>query len=243
MTIAGDYRDWKGWNEGTFASVSPADSVYFSAETGALTAGVKSPAVLEIGFGNANFAQWAIAQGWHYQGNEIDPGLVAMGLKKGLNVHSADAPWPDAAFDLVVAFDVLEHVALAELPDLLARIRATLRPGGVFMARFPSGDSPFARHIQHGDISHLTQIGAGMVEQLSLAANLDIVQIRQPAFPVFGLGLGRAVRRVMVAATRSIIGAILRIAFFDNQPRVISPNMVIVLRRPVDGVLTQGVPT
>ncbi|OAI44856.1 hypothetical protein AYO42_00645 [Rhizomicrobium sp. SCGC AG-212-E05] len=237
MTIAGNYRDWKGWNEGTFASVSPADAVYFAAETAALVGGERSPVVLEIGFGNANFAQWAIAQGWRYQGNEIDSGLVAMGLEKGLDVHSADVPWPDAAFDLVVAFDVLEHVALQELPGLLARIRMTLKPGGLFLARFPSGDSPFARHIQHGDISHLSQIGTGMVEQLSLAVDLEIVQVRRPAFPVFGLGLGRALRRIMVTALRKVIGAILRVAFFDNQPRVISPNMVIVLRKPVTHVV------
>lgn len=233
MKRADDYRSWKNWNEKTFASVDTADAVYFEAEARALGSAIlgSKPAVMEIGFGNASFAQWAVSRGCSYRGSEIDPELVTLGLAKGLDVHLSDVPWPTAAFDLVVAFDVLEHIELSDLPAMLRAIRASLKKGGLFLARFPSGDSPFARHIQHGDVSHRTQIGTGIIEQLSLDADFEILQIRPPAFPIFGLGLGRALRRMAVIAVRQVVGVVLRVAFFDNQPRVISPNMVVVLRK------------
>ncbi|MDO5861447.1 MAG: class I SAM-dependent methyltransferase [Thermoplasmata archaeon] len=45
----------------------------------------------------------------------------------------------DAEFDGVWACASLLHVPSAELPDILARIRRSLRPGGVFFCCFKSG--------------------------------------------------------------------------------------------------------
>lgn len=48
---------------------------------------------------------------------------------------------PDS-FDAVVAADVLNHVPQDELGPLVQRVAAWLRPGGHFLATFPTNDNP-----------------------------------------------------------------------------------------------------
>jgi hypothetical protein len=126
---------------------------------------------------------------------------------------------------------VLEHLSTDEIVTLLASVARSLADGGIFLARFPSGDSPFARATQYGDMTHRTVIGSGIIEQLAQAANLDVVQVRPPVFPLLGLGVRRFCRRLPVALLRAVASKAINLAFNDNQPRVMTPNMVVVLRR------------
>lgn len=52
-----------------------------------------------------------------------------------LQGHAEAVPFPDAAFDVVTAFDLLEHVPAPE--RLLAEVARVLRPGGLFLAATP----------------------------------------------------------------------------------------------------------
>jgi SAM-dependent methyltransferase len=66
----------------------------------------------------------------------------------------------------VSAFDVLEHVAESDLPELLAAICRSLSDDGVFVARFPNPSSPFFGAIQFGDPSHRNIVGPGALAVL-----------------------------------------------------------------------------
>ena len=227
-----NYLSWKGWKADDFGQYTVSDELYYAAELD--RAGIRSGRILELGFGNGGFAAWAKSRPcFEYHGTELEPELVARARLAGLNATDAAASWgqPDS-FDAIVAFDVLEHIPLADLPPLLLRIRGSLRRGGLFLARFPSGDSPFARHVQYGDLTHRTVIGTGMVQQLALRAGLEVRQIRSPALPVWGLGLRVALRRAGVLMLRATISRMLRVAFFNNVPHVITENMVIALAKP-----------
>lgn len=226
------YLRWKGWKAEDFGRFSASDAAYYAAEL--KRAEVRSGRILELGFGNGGFAAWAGSRAcFEYHGTEMDPELIARASDAGFDASDATSNWvePDS-FDAIVAFDVLEHIPLADLPNLFSRIRDSLRRGGLFVARFPSGDSPFARHIQHGDVTHRTVLGTGIVQQLASGAGLTVIQIRPPVLPVWGLGLRKAVRRVGVLLIRAIIGRMLRIAFLGNAPCVLTENMVIVLAKP-----------
>lgn len=77
-----------------------------------------------------------------------------------LRVIAEGAPWPfdDAAFDLVVSNQVLEHVA--DGGHFFAELARVLRPGGVSAHLFPSGHlivephlgTPFAHWLGNGDL-------------------------------------------------------------------------------------------
>jgi len=230
-----DYRAWKSWDRRPFGACSPLQACGFEAELTA--AGVdlgKQLSILEIGFGSGVFAGWARDRGFAYVGVELDPELVARARQCGFEAFGAGRPLaqvaPERRFDLVAAFDVLEHMSPDEIAGLLDAVRPRLSRQGRLLARFPSGDSPFSAAMQHGDLTHRTAIGSGMVEQLALQAGYDLLQVRAPTRPIRGVGLIRGLRRAAVAAVRVMVTEVVRWAFYDGHPRrVIDPNMVVVL--------------
>lgn len=234
---AGGYRAWKDWREENFGRFGPVEASYFREELGRAGVRLDRPgAMLEIGFGNGQLGAWARSLSWSWAGTELDPELVARARAAGWQAQGADAPLaaivPGVSFDLIVAFDVLEHLSVDEITALLAGLGGRLAPQGRIVARFPSGDSPFSDPIQYGDLTHRTRIGSAMVAQLALRAGLKVEQARAPVLPLKGVGWRRALRRAPVRLARALIAALLRIVYFDNQPRVVDPNMLIVLRLP-----------
>lgn len=231
-----EYCDWKGWDERAFGLVDQAGSAYFAEEL--RLSGFESVAGLnlcEIGFGNGSFASWATGAGANYLGTEAIPGLVVKGRSAGFRVFDASIPLSSIAeigsLHLVVAFDVFEHLEVAQLKEVLERTRDLLREGGRVLARVPSGDSPFSRSIQHGDLTHRTVLGSSAVRQLALESGLDVVSIRQPAFPMRGLGPRVFIRRLLVVAARSVIYPIVTHALMGGDDPVLTPNLVFVLKR------------
>jgi SAM-dependent methyltransferase len=230
------YSRWKGWNAERFGSATPIDAAYFATEL--RRAGVSDLAgmtVLEFGYGNGAFANWATQRGAHYIGTELISDLLEQGRRAGLEVHDAGVPLGstlrDASIDLAAAFDVFEHMDREQLAELLTALRRALKPGGLLIARCPSGDSPFSRAIQNGDLTHRIVLGSSAVRQLAQEASLEVVDIREPAFPLRGLGLATMSRRVMVLLARRLVYPIVTRAFMGGGRPVLTPNLVLVLRR------------
>ena len=156
------YLSNKDWNLNTFATLYQSEKRYFDAEIKrtkqVLGSGAK---VLEIGFGNGKFLQYAKQSGWNVEGTELNPGLISLAKSKGFNVHAvADlSQFASDHFDLIVAFDLLEHLTHEQIEALFLDVKRVLKTGGVFLARYPNGDSPFGLMNQHGDVTHITTIG------------------------------------------------------------------------------------
>lgn len=100
--------------------------------------------------------------------------------------------------NIIVAFDVFEHIDICELELLLKKARGWLRPNGLLIFRMPSGDSPFARALQYGDLTHKTVLGSSSVQQLALSCGYRLEQVRAPSIPLRGLNGYRFIRRVFV---------------------------------------------
>jgi len=92
--------------------------------------------VLEVGCGWGELAEWIAREtGAEVVAVDLSPHMVELALGRGVDAAVADVqdlPFPDGAFDVVVAAWMLYHV-----PDLergLAEIVRVLRPGGTFVA-------------------------------------------------------------------------------------------------------------
>lgn len=231
-----NYRAWKDWDREGFGKLTEEARLYYDAELARAGIDGKALSVLEVGFGNGQFAGWCLAKGYNVAGTEVDPELVDRARETGMDAHLASdgltQTWSAASFDLVCAFDVLEHLTHDEIIAMLNEFRTLLRPGGRVIARFPSGDSPFSLGMYNGDITHRSHLGWGAVRQICLEVGLEPHQIRHPMLPIRGLGMKRAVRRSLVALVRWVVRGFLRTFFFDGTPRVVDPNMLIVLRNP-----------
>ena len=199
-----DYLQWKAWGGDTFGTLTRADARLIEAEL-AKTGRVFPPGsqVLEVGFGNGTVIAYGRERGWDMVGIEVNDALVAEGKRRGFKVmQSAQlTPFADGAFDLVLAFDVLEHVPQDKLVDFLVEVKRVLRSGGILVARFPNGDSPFGLVNQNGDITHVTAIGSVRIRQLASRLGARILYLGGEAQP---LRTGEFMRTVHRAFTKPI---------------------------------------
>lgn len=228
------YRRWKFWNQDNFYVLPDEDRMYYSKELERCGIDTSKPlSVFEIGFGNASFAKYCHEHGFAYAGSELDPELVDRALSLDIEAFNAGQGISKMAggrlFDLVVAFDVFEHVEVHSLIEMLKDAREILSEDGRIVARFPNGDSPFSAPIFNGDMTHRTLIGMGKLDQVCRISGLRIVRVHAQSITVLGLGVGNAVNKVLALAGRHLLSAILTRLYYGKQDLVFDPNMIAVL--------------
>lgn len=137
-------------------------------------------AVLEIGGGEGAFAGHVSSAS--YRMLELNRAAVAAARERGLDAihagvreHAADHP---EAFDVVAAFQVLEHV---ESPrEFLAACLACLRPGGRLIVSVP-GDESFVGRERHNLLNipphHLTRWSDRSLTAVAELHGLDVVAL------------------------------------------------------------------
>lgn len=113
-------------------------NVRFLDETGLLEG---SPAILEIGCGKGGILDHLLRRDRRAVGVDHDHEVVADGraLFGPLPVAVADGnrlPFPDACFDLVLSFDVFEHIPDSDAH--LREVRRVLRPAGHYLLQTPN---------------------------------------------------------------------------------------------------------
>jgi 2-polyprenyl-3-methyl-5-hydroxy-6-metoxy-1,4-benzoquinol methylase len=236
--MADGYVTWKAWQPEDFGRVDAEMAVYYNEELHASgVASVRGLTVGELGYGNGSFAGWVRAQGGFWAGREAIPELQQRAADAGFETISADVDFSQVCgrgkVDVIVAFDVIEHLEIAAIRSFLHETREALRPGGLVLLRLPSGDSPFSQAIYRGDLSHRTALGSSAVRQLAEEVGLDVAQIRSPVLPVVGLGALRGMRRAVVLLLRSMVFRFVGTILMGNSGAVVSPNMLVVFRRPV----------
>ena len=238
QTVYGSkYADWKTWDAEDFGDVDVETAEYYKAEL--VRAGVVgSPGlrVLELGFGNGGLMKYLRSEGWNVIGTEVNDRLLDRAKARGFDVRHAEAmgSFPDASFDLVLAFDVLEHVPQEALPSLLNEVRRLLADGGTFLARFPNGDSPLGLANQHGDVTHLTTIGSAKARFLCDTAGLRTRLLDAPARSVLSRNLKRMSYNLLLLPPRWIVEKAVKLLFFPGSDiKFFSSNLVIVADKSV----------
>jgi len=106
-------------------------------------AGVLRPGdkILEIGCGIGSVVFKLSGQGYDVVGTDISGEAISYGQKKyadiRLEVQPAEAlPYEDGAFDVVLSFDLFEHIAATDAH--LSEVRRLLRPGGHYLLQTPN---------------------------------------------------------------------------------------------------------
>ena len=189
--------------------------------------------LLEVGFGAGDFMDWAKSAGYDITGVEILPDMLASARARGHKVYQGPLT-PDLLsgqlFDVVVALDLIEHLTSEEIVELFRATRPLLKPGGRYLVRFPNGDSPFSSWHQHGDITHKTVIGSGMIHQLARFGGLEVVKIVNHRPMPTGIA---AIKKMLVYAGRNVVEAIIGFLYRGGRYPM-DPNSVVVLK-PRDG--------
>jgi 2-polyprenyl-3-methyl-5-hydroxy-6-metoxy-1,4-benzoquinol methylase len=172
-----DYARWKGWDPQRFGAVKSRDANYFAWHVARAVGHRRPPLrILEIGFGNGLFLGWARRERHLVAGTEIDAALIALARQAGFEAAmSADDLVAHGPWDLIVGFDVLEHVAPDAMPEFLSRLSRQLAPDGRMLFRFPNGESPFGLVRQYRDETHVHVLGVSRVRQIVAPLGLRVV--------------------------------------------------------------------
>ena len=106
--------------------------------TGALAS---SPEILEIGTGTGGMLHALRERGARAQGVELNAGRIAesrrwFGDLPIQQVSGVELPFPAASFDLVLSFDVFEHIKDSDAH--LREVYRVLRPGGLYLVQTPN---------------------------------------------------------------------------------------------------------
>lgn len=231
------YLAWKNWSHSSFGQLSKTDSAYFSAEIGraGLSRCSRPLAVLEIGFGNGNFLAYATRQGWGICGTEINKELIDQAQRRNFTVYNQDfiQSCRPAAFDLIVAFDVIEHIPSDQIQSFFGCVKNMLRSGGVFLARFPNADSPFGLEGQNGDPSHLNALGVGKIKYFATQVGLGIRFLGPAASPIWTGRLPSTVRNILTRPLHVLLDLIVRVVFLPGSGVSFSSrNTTCILIKP-----------
>ncbi|MFT3922622.1 MAG: class I SAM-dependent methyltransferase [Myxococcales bacterium] len=225
------YAEWKGWLKGEHSHLSDAHDSFRRELLGIEVSGRR---VHELGFGDGHFLDWAKSQRAETSGVELDAALVAAARERGHDAAivapgGSIGPLSPGSIDVIVALDVLEHLAKHEIATVLAEASRALRVGGHIVARFPNGASPFSGLYQHGDATHATQLTADALGQLSRAHSFNVMSVRNAARPLSGRLRKRLLRTVRYGV-QSSIGAALSVVYFGRLVPL-DPNVTVVLTR------------
>jgi SAM-dependent methyltransferase len=233
-----NYIQWKDWSAADFGRFDQEEERYYRRElevSGLMS--VRGLRVGELGYGNGSFAGWVHQAGGHWVGREALPELAQRAADAGFDVIAPEAPFSAGlgadALDLIVAFDVIEHLEVSAVRSFLKECRSVLKPGGLVLFRVPSGDSPFSSAIYNGDITHRTLLGSSAVRQLARQTGFEATQIRSPVLPKSGYGV-RVLRRAGVSILQFVVFGFIRTVLMGNSSAVVSPNMIVVLKRTAD---------
>lgn len=229
--VMGGYATWKEWGSEKFGHFSRGKKRYFAWHL-ARCHPTPIARALEIGFGNGAFMGYARSRGIEFIGTEIQNELLQRANAAGFDSRaSVDDLDPGLRFDLIVAFDVFEHLPQETLIPLFRSLAARLQPGGVLLCRVPNGESPFGRVFQHGDLTHVCTLGLSKFKQIAASSGLRVSHVGEAPWYV----TARNPKRVLREWLQWLLERVVAFAYRQNG-RAMSPNLVIAFAQAsVDG--------
>lgn len=192
----------------------------------------RGSAILDVGCGYGPLLSYLRGLGYvRLHGVDLSAEQVALAHRLGLDmVKQADAveylSTIAQPFDLITAFDVLEHLTREELFRLLDAVYASLSPGGRLVVHTVNAASPVAGQIRYGDLTHETAYTATSISQALRAVGFQRPRVREVAIPAHGAK--SALRRSLWPVLRLGLVSYLAIETGVLRGHVLSRNLVAV---------------
>ncbi len=195
----------------------------------------KDAAFLDIGCGAGHFLYFLQKSGYrNYTGIDISSQQVDVCRQKvSGRVEVSDAlsflEGKEGAYDFIAAHDVLEHLSKDKGIALVRKIHASLKEGGVFVARVPNMSNPLAGHARYIDLTHELGFTERSFYQLFALGGFHRIDI------MGGMYLSRRswrslLRRLFLA----VFYAWVRFLYYVQDysvPRILDRNMIAVCRK------------
>ena len=195
---------------------------------------LKDLTILEVGFGNGSFINWCEIKNFKISGYEIDKNFYENAKSKFNNIYLGNknevSKIINKKFDLIVCFDVIEHVQKHELVNFLNDLKFCLNENGKTLLRFPNGGSSSGLDYFNADLTHYSFLNKGSVKMLSDVVGLTLLSCENMARvkkfnslkgKVFGR-LGYLIRDFIEFFTGYL---------YHNERLPLDPNLVAILKK------------
>lgn len=193
--------------------------------------------ILDIGCGYGALLHFLKEAGYiNLFGVDRSPEQVVLAHEMGLDfVHEGNLAEtflgePNGTYDVVVAFDVLEHLTCEEALRLGDELFRIIRPGGRLILHLPNAEGIFSSRILYGDMTHERAYTRSSVTQLMSACGFSRVTITEDR-PVLH-SLRSAIRLLMWKALRSLFRLVYLAETGDARQPILSQNFIAVAERP-----------
>jgi 2-polyprenyl-3-methyl-5-hydroxy-6-metoxy-1,4-benzoquinol methylase len=133
-------------------------------------------------------------------------------------------------FEMVCAFNVLEHLQKEELVKVLYRIKKRLIPGGTLLAIVPNAASPFAGTSRYWDFTHQLSFTTNSWQQLAIFVGFDPNIEFRDCGPV-PHGLLSFIRYGLWQIIRVMINGYLLIESANSRGGIFSQDLLVRLRK------------
>lgn len=232
-TYEEEYLEWKAWGD-KFGKITANQRKYFDNELRNIELKKEGEInVLEIGFGNGEFLEYCRNKGWKIEGLEVNYKLIQKACYEGYIAKESKYinEYEENYFDIIAAFDVLEHLDEGETLEILNSINRILKENGVFIARFPNGDSPFGLKNQNGDVTHKQSIGMGKIQYYSNVTQFEVLYLGKPAHVVWCKSLKKLIYGLIILPVIKFLNIIVVYGFYQGaRINFFSENLVAILR-------------
>jgi SAM-dependent methyltransferase len=121
----------------------------------------KDSVILDLGCGHGTLVGFAKKSGYkNIKGVDVSAQQVDLAAKLGIDdVSEGDSMrvlggMDENSCDMVVTFDVIEHMHRDELLEMANEIFRVLSNGGQWLIHAPNGGSPFVGRVRYGDLTH-----------------------------------------------------------------------------------------
>ncbi|MBV6512592.1 MAG: Ubiquinone biosynthesis O-methyltransferase [Ignavibacteriaceae bacterium] len=142
----------------------------------------KDAKILEIGCGPGFFLEYLKNRGYdNALGIDFSEEQIAFADKRGVKAIAGDAlqflKSCSNDYDIILAFDFIEHFSKDELILLSRDIYNALAPGGMLLLHTPNAQGLFPNRIIHGDLTHLTIFNPNSIVQLFGSAGFTGIEV------------------------------------------------------------------
>ena len=231
MSKNNTYIDWKNWETDSFGKTSKLEEAYFNNIVKLLKL-KKSSKILEIGFGNGSFLGYAVSQNFNYDGVESNENLVDLAIDNNFSAYtSLDKIDIETKYDLIILFDVIEHINADAVEEFFKEMNVHLEKTGSIFLRFPNGSSPLGLGNQHGDVTHCNIVTLPKLNYWCYNSDLKVIFYRGDIRPfIFRHNIlkmpSRLIRLFFHVLTEKFIRSI-----SSQSKGVLSSNLEVVIKK------------
>jgi 2-polyprenyl-3-methyl-5-hydroxy-6-metoxy-1,4-benzoquinol methylase len=154
----------------------------------------RNAAILELGCGSGALLHFSRQAGYlNMEGVDLAPDQIALAERLGISgVRLGDAietlnATATASLDVVIAFDLIEHLPDEFLLPFIDEVSRVLKTGGRLIIHAPNGESPFCSRMRYWDLTHARAFTRNSIRQLLLSSGFSKVYYAEDSPTVHGV--------------------------------------------------------